>query len=576
MTKQNAKGHKPGESFSVEQYQMLLRCSNAGDLGEWEEWRKTHAHPHPDSAIRLAGANLRGAELEGVQLVDVNASLKGALPFDANLAGADLEGANLKNAALVKANLEGAVLVKADLSGAALLSANLKSAALSEANLDGAMLADANLAGAVLEEASLARVVLVNANLAGAKLADANVAGSDLGHANLEAADLSRANLRATDLAGANLSGAVLSRADLRDVDLTGANLKGADLVDADLRGAKLAEANLAGAMLVEANLSGVELARANLENADLEEANLAGANLSGATLRGANLPDADLEDANLAGADLRGAELWHANLRGVDLENANLVGANVKGANLEGADLRGLFEQRKYYRVRCGLNAVYSVIGADDPDSVSPTLDVGLGGVRFNVRHEIAPGRMLRLNIRDSENKLNLDLKGMVAWCSQSKSKRSYEVGVQFPKLTPIQCENVLDVIGREKEYKGQQKRRYVRIKGHLSVQMHKLGGLRSKELLGSTTDISLGGMSVESRKKYKKGVICSAAVFLPAEAEPAVVTSRVLSVSPRRDGKHWLMRLRFEAFEGNARAQITNFLRATIGGKGGVGEPS
>jgi hypothetical protein len=85
-----------------------------------------------------ADANLRGADLRGVDL------------SDEDLRGADLRGADLSNA-----NLRGADLDDADLSDASLSGANLSYAHLSGANLSGADLCGAHLGGASLKGADL-------------------------------------------------------------------------------------------------------------------------------------------------------------------------------------------------------------------------------------------------------------------------------------------------------------------------------------------------------------------------------------------------------------------------------------
>jgi uncharacterized protein YjbI with pentapeptide repeats len=89
------------------------------------------------SSIRLlAGADLRGARLEGIDLAgtDLNdATLSGADLSKANLLDAYLRGTELSDADLSKANLRYADLIEADLSGA-----DLSGADLTEANLSNA------------------------------------------------------------------------------------------------------------------------------------------------------------------------------------------------------------------------------------------------------------------------------------------------------------------------------------------------------------------------------------------------------------------------------------------------------
>jgi uncharacterized protein YjbI with pentapeptide repeats len=91
--------------------------------------------------IDLAGASLRGANLDGVNLTR------------ANLTGADLNEADLTGACLIRADLNEANLTGADLTGA-----NLTEARLIGANLAGANLTGANLHGAYIIEANLFEV----------------------------------------------------------------------------------------------------------------------------------------------------------------------------------------------------------------------------------------------------------------------------------------------------------------------------------------------------------------------------------------------------------------------------------
>lgn len=151
--------------FDKSQYEMLIGCSEKGDLNPWNEWRK----------------NIRGTPIL--------------------LAGAELGGANLQNVDLSHADLEDADLCKANLRGAELCYANLRGANLGEADLEGAYLPNVNLEYAELWETNLKRAELMGANLKNA----------ELGWANLEDADLTKANLNGADLWKANLKGAKLT-----------------------------------------------------------------------------------------------------------------------------------------------------------------------------------------------------------------------------------------------------------------------------------------------------------------------------------------------------------------------------
>jgi uncharacterized protein YjbI with pentapeptide repeats len=122
------------KQFDESQYEILIKCSDKGDLTQWNEWRENNQK----ASILLEGANLISAKLDGADL------------WNANLAAANLRNVNLAGADLGKANLESTVLWNANLKGAELVSANLHGADLRNVNLAGADLWKANLKGAKL------------------------------------------------------------------------------------------------------------------------------------------------------------------------------------------------------------------------------------------------------------------------------------------------------------------------------------------------------------------------------------------------------------------------------------------
>jgi len=92
-----------------EQYEMLLRCSDKGDVTEWNDWRDAY----PEEEVLLEGADLGGKELKGVNFGKIlkkspNAYLKGANFRRAHLEGANFVFAHLEEAHFVGARLEGA------------------------------------------------------------------------------------------------------------------------------------------------------------------------------------------------------------------------------------------------------------------------------------------------------------------------------------------------------------------------------------------------------------------------------------------------------------------------------------
>jgi hypothetical protein len=122
------------KQFDQSQYDILINCSEKGDLTQWNEWRENNQ----TVSILLEGANLAGADLW-------KANLAGANLKNVNLAGADLWGANLKRTDLWNANLKSAELIRANLDGADLRNVNLEGADLWKANLKAAKLISAIL-----------------------------------------------------------------------------------------------------------------------------------------------------------------------------------------------------------------------------------------------------------------------------------------------------------------------------------------------------------------------------------------------------------------------------------------------
>jgi uncharacterized protein YjbI with pentapeptide repeats len=129
----------PKRQFDERQYEILIRCSDKGDMTQWNEWRENNQKV----SILLEGANFSGANLEGADLCMAN--LACANLRDVNLAEADLWKANLKCTELWNANLQGAELITANLADADLRNVNLAGADLWKANLKGAKLIAASV-----------------------------------------------------------------------------------------------------------------------------------------------------------------------------------------------------------------------------------------------------------------------------------------------------------------------------------------------------------------------------------------------------------------------------------------------
>jgi uncharacterized protein YjbI with pentapeptide repeats len=197
--------------------------------------------------VRLGGVNLSQIDLS-----------------EANLRGADLCGVNLSGANLDKIDLNEANLREANLTGASLSRSNLSNARLGQANLENADIHSSNLRGADLSDAKMRRADLDHANLSDANLSDADLWLAKLSYATLtnvvaRGAHISEANGENANLVGADLSNAYLGKINLTEADLSSADLSGAQLFDAILRGANFTNAELDGAELRGAKLDSFE-----------------------------------------------------------------------------------------------------------------------------------------------------------------------------------------------------------------------------------------------------------------------------------------------------------------------------
>lgn len=124
--------------------------------------------------IGLANADLRGADLEGMDLRQINLS-RADLQF-ASLSRADFENCNLYFSKLEHANLNKANLKKANLEGASFWSANLKEANLSSAYLFWTSFYDADLSEADLSFTEVSSECLRGAKLRSSILFETNLA----------------------------------------------------------------------------------------------------------------------------------------------------------------------------------------------------------------------------------------------------------------------------------------------------------------------------------------------------------------------------------------------------------------
>ena len=84
---------------------MLMRCSKAGDMTEWNEWREAN----PGIIPLLEGGNLQHANLQRADLI--LADLQGACLVSAKLQGAELAATELQEAYFGQAIVDGRTLI---------------------------------------------------------------------------------------------------------------------------------------------------------------------------------------------------------------------------------------------------------------------------------------------------------------------------------------------------------------------------------------------------------------------------------------------------------------------------------
>lgn len=138
----------PSEQYCIiEQYKMLMRCSEKKDIAEWNEWR----NKNEDVEIHLVGAKFCGTHLDGAEF------------WDAHLDGTDFRKAHLDGVVFWGAHLDGAKFWGAHLDGAEFWGAHLDGAEFGRAHLDGANFQGAHLDGAMFGRAHLDGANFINA-----------------------------------------------------------------------------------------------------------------------------------------------------------------------------------------------------------------------------------------------------------------------------------------------------------------------------------------------------------------------------------------------------------------------------
>lgn len=295
-----------GTTYNGFTYQQLASTASfkAGDLGD---------------------IGLRGSDLTGWDLSDLN-----------------MVGASLGNStqSLGETNLTGTNLSRSNLTGANFIRSNLTNTDFTDAIIKGAKFKDAiNLTEAQVRSTTsyktgdLSGILWWNLDLSGWDLS-----GVNLSDGNFQATEMVGIDLSGSDLTGSYLAGADLTNANLRDANLTnvqGGNLTGADLTGAVIRG--LDAGGLTGPQI----LSTASFQTGDLAGFDFpSDIDYSGWSLSGFNMAYAGFGSADMTQADLSGANLLYAYFGKADLTGADLSGANLIFAYLATTDLTNADL--------------------------------------------------------------------------------------------------------------------------------------------------------------------------------------------------------------------------------------------
>ena len=297
------------------------------------------------------GSDLSSASFRNVDLHLVNYGYPWG-PFDyANIAGTDLRGANLSGLSLYGKNLANALvdaqtnLIGTDLTGADLSGWDMRQVNFTVATLKQASLQGANFDGVDFTVPPLHGTVFASANentsgfFAGVDLSRASFVGANLAGAHLEpnmqlaGADFGFANLQQAFLRGALLGTDTNNAANAASFD--SAYMPGANLQDADLRRVSFNGAHLYG--------TGASVARALLGNTNFDDAIVSNLDFSGATLVGSSFAGAQMVNCNFSSADLSGANFKNARLEGAIFTGATMTNANLSNATVARQDANGV-----------------------------------------------------------------------------------------------------------------------------------------------------------------------------------------------------------------------------------------
>lgn len=223
------------------------------------------------------------------------------------------------------------------------------------------------------------------------------------------------------------------------------------------------------------------------------------------------------------------------------------------------------LLERRAHVRVRRRIHVKCRPEQGGAPVHSANTLEISSSGVRLEHRQEIAMGTSVQITFDDPNVNPSLVLHGVLTWTRFNQKKETYESGIEFADLSPVQRLGLLEVIGRELQDDLVEQRRVVRLRQRIPVHLRNARGWFGRKATAWTVDIGPGGMAVVSAKPFEIGSVCHVEIMVPSEKKPVGVSAEVLACQ-RQAQERWHLRLRFVDVTDAELRKIRHFLMAGL----------